>query len=132
MSKLKTKTKEEYMNQLSQIALSKNNYRQLKSYSRLTKFTEVKNYLEKVYKLINIKCRLWIFYEGHLINVCDLDKCFLDENIIEYCIIILETMNNNKWPSVQLDNEKINDVSIKTSTRAFVGIINIGNSIILH
>ena len=92
----------------------------------------MKNYLEKTYKLLNTKCRLWIFYLGQLIKVNDLEKSFVDEKIIEYCIVVLETMNNNKWPSDQLDIESTKNVSkIKTNARIFVGIMNIGNSTLI-
>jgi hypothetical protein len=120
---------QELKNYLLQISINRST-RQYKTYSRFTKFGEVKGYLEKMYKLVNnIKSRLWVYHEGHLTRISDLEKNLTDEKVFEYCIVILETMNNNKWPSEMLESDnKNNIINLKPNFRSYVGIMNIGNS----
>lgn len=129
ISKLNKQDIEELKNYLLKISLNKITG-QYKTYSRFTKFKEVKGYLEKVYKLVNnTKSRLWLYYEGQFKSISDLEKNLKDEKVFEFCIVILETMNNNKWPSEILDSDNRNKISnLKSNIRYYVGIMNIGNS----
>jgi hypothetical protein len=129
LTKLNRKDVEELKNHLLQISLNRTT-RQYKTYSRLTKFSEVKVHLEKIYKLVNnTKSRLWIYHEGHLTKISNLEMNLKDEKVFEYCIVILETMNNNKWPSEMLESDNSNNISnLKPNFRSYVGIMNIGNS----
>jgi ubiquitin C-terminal hydrolase len=97
-------------------------------FSRKTKYKDLLSNLDISKKYENRKLRLWIFHQNKFF-LTSLEKSLEDDSIKDFAIAVCEINIDKKWPSENLENEEVRRSRVnKISSRAFVGLTNIGNT----
>jgi hypothetical protein len=121
----------DYLKLVSEVKMK--NINRLTNFSRKCQFFSIKEQLEKYYMVANIKSRLWVYYKTKFYVPRSMEKTLEDEGIKDFCIFVLEIMNNNSWISETFQNDKTSNEKMNKSlseniSRNFIGIKNIGNT----